>query len=312
MFLAGTAVQAGEQLDWLERMTLAVDGRNYVGTFLHLAGNDSRTMRVVHRGGDAGQPAAERLLAVDGPEREVLRRGSVTRCIMPALEVVVIDEAGESPLRAALPDYRGAVADLYRIARLGAERVAGRRTTHVAVQPVDSFRFGYEFWVDEQTALPLKSMTLTENGSVVELMHFTDIAFPERIEESQLEATLPSAGFRTLRPAPAERETLRSAWAAEHLPLGFRLSMATREPAGDGEHMEHLVYTDGLASVSVFIERLHAEPPGRRTNFAEFGAARAYSRTLGQWQIVVIGEVPADTVTMIGRSMRRAEQPARQ
>ncbi len=302
---ASPALIAAEPLAWLQRMNEAVDGLNYTGTFVHLSGSESRTMRVVHRAATASSPVAERLLSLDGPEREVLREDKVTRCTMPADRAVVVDAGGESPLRAALPDYEGGVQDLYNIAFLGEERVAGRRTRRIAVRPLDRYRFGYQFWLDTVTAMPLKTMTLGEHGRVVELMHFTDIAFPGEIEEAALAPTLATEGYATLYPSQVGDHELRSeaAWTADRLPRGFRLSIATRELAEGAPTAEHLVYSDGLASVSVFIERSRTASRARAT-FAELGAASAFSRSVGAYQIVVIGEVPADTVTMIGRSIR--------
>ncbi|MEM9385813.1 MAG: MucB/RseB C-terminal domain-containing protein [Pseudomonadota bacterium] len=310
LLLASTSVSAGEPLAWLQRMNAAVDGLNYTGTFVHLSGSESRTMQVVHRAATGRSPVAERLLSLDGPEREVLRQDKVTRCTMPADRAVVIDSGGESPLRAALPNYEGGVQDLYNITFLGEERVAGRRTRRIAVRPLDRFRFGYQFWLDTATAMPLKTMTVGEHGRVVELMHFTEIAFPATVDEALLAPTLPSDGYRTLHPSPVAEHELRAEteWTADRLPRGFRLSIATRELAEEGPTAEHLVYSDGLASVSVFIERTRAARRAR-TTFAELGAANAFSRTLGAYQIVVIGEVPADTVTMIGRSIRPAAPP---
>ncbi|MEO0421654.1 MAG: MucB/RseB C-terminal domain-containing protein [Pseudomonadota bacterium] len=308
--LASAGALAGEPLAWLQRMNAAVDGLNYTGTFVHLSGSESRTMQVVHRAATQSSPVAERLLSLDGPEREVLREDMVTRCTMPADRAVVIDSGGESPLRAALPNYEGGVQDLYNITFLGEERVAGRRTRRIAVRPLDRYRFGYQFWLDTATAMPLKTMTVGEHGRVVELMHFTEIDFPSAIEEGLLAPTLPSDGYRTLQASPVGEHELReeAEWTADRLPRGFRLSIATRELAADGPFAEHLVYSDGLASVSVFIERAQAARRAR-TTFAELGAASAFSRTVGAYQIVVIGEVPADTVTMIGRSIRPASTP---
>ncbi|MEO0973871.1 MAG: MucB/RseB C-terminal domain-containing protein [Pseudomonadota bacterium] len=300
---ASAVALAGEPLAWLQRMNAAVDGLNYSGTFVHLSGSESRTMQVVHRAATGERPVAERLLSLDGPEREVLRKGKVTRCTMPAERAVVVDAGGESPLRAALPDYEGGIEAHYDISFLGEERVAGRRTRRVAVQPRDRFRFGYQFWLDTATAMPLKTMTLGEGQRVVELMHFTDITFPDAIEDQSLAPTIASDHYATHYPSPTADHELgtQTAWTASRLPAGFRLSIATKElQAGEAE-AEHLVYSDGLASVSVFIERGHGAPS--RTRFAELGAASAFSRRVGAYQVVVIGEVPADTVTMIGRSI---------
>ncbi|MEO0973653.1 MAG: MucB/RseB C-terminal domain-containing protein, partial [Pseudomonadota bacterium] len=177
----------------------------------------------------------------------------------------------------------------------------------------DRFRFGYRLWLDQETALPLKTMTVGDRGHVVELMHFTAIDFPDEIADEALAATLSSDGFGTLAPTPVAEhdQNAQTQWEARRLPVGFRLSLSSRERSREGNQSEHLVYSDGLASVSVFIESA-TDPGPNRPNLAELGAASAFSRVLGGFRIIVVGEVPADTVTMIGRSMRRVDDAARE
>jgi sigma-E factor negative regulatory protein RseB len=300
---------AGEPRDWLVRMNEAVDGLNYTGTFVQLTGTDSRALQVVHRarGGERG----ERLLTLDGNIQEIIRGPTETRCIIPAHKVVIVDRVRDRSLWSSLPDYRGGIDSLYRIADLGREHVSGRKAQRIQVAPADDYRFGYQLWLDVATAMPLKSMTLTPDGRVVELVHFTEIDFPEQIPDAQLAATLLGEGFTThypksLQPSEASPSGAAS-WTAGRLPPGFRLSVATREGGTtDGRPAEHLVYSDGLASVSVFIEQVMG---GTRATaaFADLGASSAFSRVVGGYQIVVVGEVPADTVTLIGRSMQLRE-----
>jgi sigma-E factor negative regulatory protein RseB len=94
--------RADESLEWLARMNQAVDGMNYVGTFVHLSGKESHASRVVHRA--KGGALGERVVSLDGEEREVIRTASETRCILPAQRVVIVDRVRESSLRAALPE----------------------------------------------------------------------------------------------------------------------------------------------------------------------------------------------------------------
>ena len=95
---------------------------------------------------------------------------------------------------------------------------------------------------------------------------------------------------------------------AGDLPDGFSLKVS-RSQASDGGigSEEHLVYTDGLASVSVFMKPL---PSGGKPSrgFAALGGSNAFSTTVEDYQVTVVGEVPADTLRMIAESMRRSLQ----
>jgi negative regulator of sigma E activity len=218
---------AGEPRDWLVRMNEAVDGLNYTGTFVQLTGTDSRALQVVHRarGGERG----ERLLTLDGNIQEIIRGPTETRCIIPARKVVIVDRVRDRSLWSSLPDYRGGIDSLYRIADLGREHVSGRKAQRIQVAPADDYRFGYQLWLDVATAMPLKSMTLTPDGRVVELVHFTEIDFPEQIPDAQLAATLLGEGFTTHYPIRRPRRIQRV------LPCG-RWLPDRRGGGGTGRH----------------------------------------------------------------------------
>jgi sigma-E factor negative regulatory protein RseB len=307
--LAFSTALAGDSLDWLERMNAAVDGLNYRGTFVHLTGTESSTIKVVHRA--SGGPPGERVRVLDGEAREIVRTANETQCILPARRLVIVDPMGGSSLRDALPVYSGGIEEVYSVARLGRQLVSGRIATGVRVSPRDGYRFGYELWLDAETAMPLKTMTVADGGHrVVELMHFTEIEFPEQISDEALAPQWLEDDFSYHRPeklqAPASREAAAQ-WTATRLPRGFRLSMSSRDVMASGRVGEHLVYTDGIASVSVFIEQAADGRHAAEASFARLGPSSAFSRRVDGHRIVVVGEVPADTVTLIGRSVRLRE-----
>jgi sigma-E factor negative regulatory protein RseB len=62
------------------------------------------------------------------------------------------------------------------------------------------------------------------------------------------------------------------------------------------------VYSDGLASVSVFIER-SGDPVPVAAGYSSLGAINTYSTLRGGYQITVVGEVPASTVRQIAASV---------
>ncbi|HEY5623266.1 MAG TPA: MucB/RseB C-terminal domain-containing protein, partial [Gammaproteobacteria bacterium] len=91
---------------------------------------------------------------------------------------------------------------------------------------------------------------------------------------------------------------------ATSMPDGFALSDESNRPIAGSEYpVEHLVYSDGLAIVSVFIE-----DPQNDTDVVEghtrVGSANAFSLNVGGRQVTAVGEVPRRTVESIATSLR--------
>jgi len=94
-------------------------------------------------------------------------------------------------------------------------------------------------------------------------------------------------------------------WTAAWLPPGFMLTQRSHHPMpSDAVDVEHLVFTDGLATVSVYVE---PESPGKEplTGHSSMGAVNAHGSRSGDYRITVVGEVPRATVERIGTSMQR-------
>jgi sigma-E factor negative regulatory protein RseB len=92
-------------------------------------------------------------------------------------------------------------------------------------------------------------------------------------------------------------------WECIDLPSGFRAtSTQTEQLPGADAPVTHIVYSDGMATVSVFIAEKN------ETQFVEkfnLGASNTYSLQRGDFQIIVVGEVPAVTVRQIAISMQQ-------
>ena len=302
--LVFAALQAAAQdaQQWLDRMTRAVEELNYQGTFVHLLGDEVEALQIVHIN-DGGR-ISERIVSMDGVGREIIRHGDQVRCIFPDRRIVLLEERRDvSPLVSALPSYSEGLQSHYEFALLSSERVVERETQVVAIHPRDEFRYGYILWLDSETAMPLKSQLRDEQGRTVEQMAFTRIEISGDIPLSALEPTIDAEGFRMIRPPEETAQTEEALrWRASRLPSGFRLSVATQtRMAGSDYPVEHLVYSDGLAAISVFIENPNSETEVAK-GFSRVGSANAYSLSLGGRQVTAVGEVPMRTVETIATS----------
>lgn len=298
----GSQATAQEARDWLERMSRAVENLNYRGTFVHVLDGTAETLYIVHRTAD-GQ-SGERILSLIGAGREIVRRGDRVQGIFPDRRIVVFETRSDvSPLVSALP---GSTAELelhYDIQLGGGARVAERAVQVLEIKPRDEFRYGYMLWLDQETAMPLQSQLVDEEGQIVEQILFTEIEIPADIPAAALEPTIDTAGFTTLRAPEAAPLAAEIPWRAADVPGGFKLSVATQSPiAGSDTPVEHLVYSDGLATVSVFIED-PATKADVGEGFSTVGSTNAYSLTLSGRKVTAMGEVPRQTVRTIASSL---------
>ncbi len=177
----------------------------------------------------------------------------------------------------------------------------------LSIKPRDEFRYGYMLWLDEATAMPLKSQLTDEKGEIVEQILFTDIEMLESIPLDALNPTIDTTGFEWLRPPQSTQLTSEVRpevpWRASSLPGGFKLSVATQSAiAGSETPVEHLVYSDGLATVSVFIEDPNTKAEVGE-GFSNVGSTNAFSLTLRGRKVTAVGEVPRRTVRTIASSL---------
>jgi sigma-E factor negative regulatory protein RseB len=300
-----TAQESPSPHVWLERMNEALANRNYDGTFFHLRNGKVETLRIIHRVEDGR--ATERLVCLDGNGREVLRNEDEVTCFLPDQRRVLVESRHDSgPLLGSLPQFGPGLFDYYELKLLAPERVINRNTEVIAVVPKDGYRYGYTLWLDQETAMPLKTQLCDAKGAVIEQILFASLALPERIEKSAVQPQVNSEGFqwvrqRRPRKPPAEIE---QAWRAVKVPPGFKLTASSKHVVeGSKQQMAHLVYSDGLASVSVFIE-VQGPDKERLKGLSRVGSAFAFSTTIKGHQVTAMGEVPVDTVRLIAHSIQ--------
>lgn len=307
LLLVAAGVHAGdsEAREWLERMSESLATRNYEGRFFRIRDARSESMRIIHRV-EKGK-VTERLVSLDGSGREYIRNEKEVICYLPDQRTVLVEKRSEdSTLLSAVPVYNERLEKNYSIETGGPTKTSGRRTQLILVKPRDQFRYGYRLWLDHETAMPLKSQLCDSNGKVVEQLLFSELHFRDRISAEQLKPDVSAEGFRWLV-QDAQEPRIRSAsvgWNIR-LPAGFKLkTFRLQAIAGSSAPVQHLVYSDGLASVSVFIEPRNAQTQGM-SGLAKVGAAFAYSRDLDGHQLTVVGEVPAATVQAIGTGVTK-------
>lgn len=302
--LTGAACAGEVARMWLDRMHDALDQLTYVGTFVTVTGGKAETLQVTHR--YENEVLHERIFTLDGAEREIIRRDNDLRVIYPDQRVVMYEKVvASNPMVAALPSYSGKLEPYYELREFDTDRVAGRKVQVISISPRDEYRYGYLLWLDWETAMPLRSRCWNDQEEIIEEILFTDINYPEFVPDSEFEQKVDSSGFTELRSSEPQYElNHEKPWTVEGLPEGFELMAAMLKSIADSlQLVEHLVYSDGLATVSVFIDRQDAVTD-LATGFYRVGSTNAYSLTKDGQKITAIGEVPPRTLEAIATSLR--------
>ncbi len=296
---------------WLERMLDSTQTLNYEGTFVYVQGPHMEAMRIIHGGGPEGE--RQRLFSLSGPPREIVVTNNGVVCLLPKQQAIFAGGGyRHSPFPLSIPREPGRLESHYELEILGEDRVAGLEAQVIAIKPRDAWRFGYRLWLDRRNGLALRSALLDERGYPVEQLMFTDLQLKPRIDDSAFEApallpesAAPEAGSNAKSAqTPSGVPVTQSAWRVEQLPEGFAEVSHNRFTEASGRHpTEHLVFADGLATISVFLEQLEGALPLLQGG-SQLGSMNAFGAVVDGYQVLVVGEVPAATVQRIATSIQ--------
>ncbi len=187
-----------------------------------------------------------------------------------------------------------------------------RRDTHViSITPRDEFRYGYRLWIDHSTAMPLKSQLCDAHGNVIEQIVFASLTLAKNIPDSAFRPEVSTEGFQWVRNASLPASAAALAWSALSLPPGFRMTVrAAQTLPGSAQPVDHLVFSDGVASVSVFVETAQGELRGPAiTTTTTVGSSSAFSTVIDGHKVTAVGEVPPATVQFIATQVKAAQGP---
>lgn len=311
------AVDAGapkDGLEWLQKMASASRQLNYSGTFVYHHSARTETSRIVHYVNSAGGEF-EKMETLDGPAREVIRTNDEVTCYLPDTKTVIIEKRGKRRFPSLLPEQLTGVSDNYTVRLAGVDRVAGHDCQLIVLVPRDKLRYGHHFCADSGTGLPLRARTFNEKDEPLESFAFTEIkiggSFNRDRVRSRYAAVAKSRDWKidysqfSTADAPAE-----TGWVLTQQPSGFKkLAELKRSFPGRAARVSHIVYSDGLAAVSVFIEPLPKTRPAQYLSHQ--GAVNIYMRPVAEYLVTVLGEAPAATVMQIANSLEYRGAPSR-
>jgi sigma-E factor negative regulatory protein RseB len=301
--LASPPAAADEGLVLLQRIAEGSRQLTYSGTFVYRSGGKVDTSRIAHSLRDGIE--VERIEALDGSPREVVRAGSEVKCFFPDEKLVIIENrSSQRGFPSLLPAGLGSLPEHYSIRSGGQGRVAGVKSRAVLLAARDDLRYGHEFWMDVASGLLLKANLVGQKGETLESFAFTQVKIGGSLEQGALKPRFDDEHVRVQQVRATEVKPDDVGWIFRTQLPGFRkVAAMKRQMAPENPESLHVVFSDGLASISVFIE------PGAAAGETEaetsFGPVNVYRRQLGDHRLVVMGEVPALAVRRLGDGIER-------
>ena len=294
---------ADEAAEWLQRAATAARQLNYVGTLLYTHDGRAETSRVMHMVDTRGEH--EKVFYLDGPAREVIRNNDEVRCYYPDAKIIRVEARNHrNAFPSLLPQQLDTLAEYYTFRKAEQARIAGIETQAYVFEPKDGMRYGHKLWADLNSGLLLKAQLLNEHNLPIEQFVFTDIQIGVKIERDTLRPTYrpPPADWEMRQSPPGDVVQQDTGWTVKELPPGFaKIVEGYRTLRGKVGPVAHLVYSDGLVAVSVFVEAMPQAP--QAVGPSQQGGINVYSRQLDEHLVTVLGEAPEATVRQIADSV---------
>lgn len=300
---AQSAWAGGDALAWLERIRAATQTLSYTGTFVYRSGDQAETLRIVHVAGRHG--AHERLETLEGEPREIVRSDDEVKCYLPDSKTVRVDrQTDHKVFPALLPASLQDIGAHYAVTKEGIERIAGYECQAIVLEPKDKLRYGRRLWADTNTGMLLKSQTLDDRNEVVEQFAFTQIEIGGKIDHGQLKSRFlaQSRAWHVENSGAVATNLAASGWTIKPELPGFKKITEMKRTLGGSSEVGHVVYSDGLAAFSVFIEPM-ANKTSLHPGLSRQGAIHIYSRQLDNHLVTVVGEAPAESVVKLAEAV---------
>lgn len=300
-----------QDADWLKTIAFAAHQTDYSGIFIYQAGANGRVeaSRITHISDEKGEH--EKLESLNGARREIIRHNDQVWLYLGERKARVERRQCERSFPALLPEQISTLQENYTIRQAEEDRVAGFHAHTLVLQPKDNLRYAHKMWAHNETGLLLKAVVTDERGQVIEQYAFTQLTLGEKIDRKWLSENPVQAESKRhpLTALPkAGAVVAHSNWQIDAMPTGFKKILEMQRTLRNKKNpVTHMVYSDGLAGVSIFIEALAGDAMPN-IGLTSQGAVQVYNKILGDKLVTVVGEVPPRTVMQIAESIRYAGQ----
>ncbi|MCB1986091.1 MAG: MucB/RseB C-terminal domain-containing protein [Burkholderiales bacterium] len=287
---------------WLQKIAAAPRHLNFRGTFVYSANGHIETSKITHRVDLEGEH--EKIEVLDGIARIVYRNNDEMKCYMPNSKKIYTEKRWfRKFFPDLLPQPSKRIKEYYTIETVTQERIAGYDSQVLRLMPKDSLRYGYKFWVHIDSGLLLKAAVI-DKKDIIEQFAFTQIEIGDEIGTNLLDPALlkASQNWKTINLSTVVLVEGELAWQFGELPAGFeKVAEMKRNLVGKSMMVDHIVLSDELATVSVFVEPIKENSSSPIPGFySSRGAINIYVRELRDNKITTVGEVPLNTIKLIG------------
>ena len=295
---SGALPAGADALHWLQRVGSSAVKLNYSGVFVYRSGNNTETSRITHFADNNRE--MERIEVLDGSPREIYRENDETKCFLSENRLIVVEKRSHRrSFPALLPEGLGGLTDYYQFRKGTPARVAGYEAQLILVEPRDEWRYTRQFWVENNTGLLLKAVLLNDKGETRESFAFSELKIGGPVDKEALKGHLKTntGDWRVHNVKSTDTGAEGMPWVLRTPIPGFRqISGMKRQNRPDGPETAHLVFSDGLAAISVFIEPASANKNRSEANAFSMGAVNVYRRAIGDYQLMAMGDVPMNTL----------------
>lgn len=276
---------------------------SYSGLLITESGKYSQTSRLLHQ--STGGNEFEVLERLDGQPAKWIRHNDQIQCVIPDRKMILTDRRHTSvSFPRVLAEANGAsmLERLYSISELPGRRVAGRAVRVLKLSPSDDMRYEYRLYLDRENKLLLRSELYSPQGEVLENVGFKEISFePALIENPSLMKAGP--GWRTSSTEVRSLDSNELPYDLPDLAFGFKKTDTVCRVKSKDEQIHQTVYSDGLSTLSVFIQKHQANHSMPQVPMSH-GAVMSKSETQGGHMVTVLGEVPEKTLVLFLKSVR--------
>lgn len=301
----------GDEADWLKTMAFAAHLTDYSGVFVYQSGGRVEMSRITHVSDADGEH--ERLEGLDGGRGELIRNNDQVWLYTEGRKVRIEKRQIKRAFPALLPEQIAILKENYSVRQAEEGEVAGYHAHAVVFQPKDNLRYTHKMWAHSDTGLLLKAAVLDDRGNIIEQYAFMQLNIGGKIDHKWIATDKSSAAMLAqqlqLSPLPkVEPLTEPCGWQVDALPSGFKKIVEMRRPLRENrEPVIQMVFSDGLAGISVFIEKAK-DVTHFHSGLSGQGVAHVYNRIVGEHLVTVVGEVPPRTVIQVADSVRYAGQ----
>ncbi len=292
----------------LRKIYQATERLSYSGTFVYQQGERTETSRITRVTGPGGD--IERVEVLDGTPREIVRTRDTVRCYLPESQTVKVERRiDQRAFPGMLPEHISDLARSYTITRGETIRIAGYDCEAVLLTPKDELRYGYKLWADVNSGMLLKARTFNRKGETIEQFTFAQFAIGN-VPRDRVRTRHAAQSWRIEDAAVAPANLARSGWSVGAGLPGFRKITEVTRKLSDARPVGQMVFSDGMAAVSVFIEPMAGRSESARPGLSSLGSFHIYTREVANHVVTVVGEAPAVSVRRIANQVeyRRPQQ----